>query len=210
MVLALPVGLVLGFLGSMPIAGPIAVLVLTRSLSGSPAQALRIALGSAAVEGLYAFLAFWGLGALLQELPAVAAGARVLAAALLVGIGVHLVRRKAPLVPAAQGLPPPPGAEHRSLLFGATIAALNPTIVASWAVIATALHGTGWVKPSLPDALAFGAGVAAGAVAWFALLVRLVRRFRRGLRPETVDRLLHAIGWLLVAAGVALATRTFV
>ena len=63
--IALVAGSVMGFLGSMPIAGPVAVLVLERGLIRRRREGLGVALGAAAAEAIYAFLAFWGLGAVL-------------------------------------------------------------------------------------------------------------------------------------------------
>ena len=51
-------GFARGFIGSMPVAGPVAVLVVSRSLEGRLRDGALIGLGSALAEGAYAFLAY--------------------------------------------------------------------------------------------------------------------------------------------------------
>ena len=67
--LALLVGFAFGYLGSMPVAGPISVLVLHLGLAREGRRAFHLALGGALAEGIYALLAFWGLSAILAGHP---------------------------------------------------------------------------------------------------------------------------------------------
>ena len=60
-----------GFAGSMPLAGPVAVLVVSRGALKEYTAAFRIGLGAAVAEGVYAFLAFWGFATFLARYPAV-------------------------------------------------------------------------------------------------------------------------------------------
>ena len=62
----LTVGLLVGFIGSVPIAGPVAALVFKCGLDGRFRKGLQIGFGNGVAEGLYACLAFWGVGALLR------------------------------------------------------------------------------------------------------------------------------------------------
>src|SRR5208282_1597048 len=61
------VAFVFAFVGSLPLAGPIALLVVSNAASGRTKEALRIALGAAVAEGIYAFLAFWGFATFLAR-----------------------------------------------------------------------------------------------------------------------------------------------
>ncbi len=60
------VGFVTGFLFSIPIAGPIAVLVVTNSLKNRARFADRVALGAAIVDAFYVFIAMFGITALIK------------------------------------------------------------------------------------------------------------------------------------------------
>jgi threonine/homoserine/homoserine lactone efflux protein len=207
-VLALLAGAVMGFLGSMPIAGPVAVLVLERGLVRRGREGLGVALGAAAGESVYAFVACWGVGAFLGAYPKVVPASRLFGAAVLVVLGLYLAtRRRGPAPPAETGTPPPPlrGQKRRGFVLGASLTLLNPTIIASWTVVVTAAHGAGVLASGLLPAIGFAAGVGLGIVGWFVTLLRLLNRFERGMRPETVERLLHVTGWLAIVLGLGLA-----
>jgi threonine/homoserine/homoserine lactone efflux protein len=206
--LAILVGAVMGFVGSMPIAGPVAVLVLERGLVRRAREGLGVALGAAAAESIYSFLAFWGLGTVLHARPGILPVSRLVGAGVMITLGVYLAFRKS--------RPPLPGAEkhetghrRRGMVLGLSVTFLNPTIIASWTVVTATVHSTGWVMPGLASAIAFAAGVGAGIVAWFATLLHLLMRFQSGLRPQTVDRVLNVTGWLVVAIGVGIGVRPF-
>jgi threonine/homoserine/homoserine lactone efflux protein len=206
---ALVAGAVMGFLGSMPIAGPIAVLVLERGLVGRRREGLSVALGAATAESIYAFLAFWGLGTVLHAAPAVLPISRLVGAAVMIALGIYLATRKSrPPVPE-QELVEATGRKRRGFLLGLSVTFLNPTIIASWTVVTATVHSTGWVAPGLVSAVLFAAGVGSGIVGWFTTMLRLLDRFQSGLRPQTVDRVLHVTGWLVVAIGVGLGVRPF-
>ncbi|HEV3192845.1 MAG TPA: LysE family transporter, partial [Polyangiaceae bacterium] len=55
------------FVGSMPLVGPIALLTVSRAAHKRFGEALRIGLGAAAAEALYASLAFWGFATVLSR-----------------------------------------------------------------------------------------------------------------------------------------------
>jgi threonine/homoserine/homoserine lactone efflux protein len=206
--LALLAGTVMGFIGSMPIAGPVAVLVLERGLVRRGREGLGIALGAAAGESVYAFFSSWGVGAFLGAYPRVLPASRLLGAALLVVLGIYLATRRRRAPPAEQ--PPDTGQrgqKRRGFVLGASLTLLNPTLIATWTVVVAAAHGAGLLAAGLWPAIGFATGVGAGIVAWFAVLLRLLNRFERGLRPQTVDRLLHVTGWLVMVLGVGLAIR---
>lgn len=60
MIAALVIGFVLSFLGSVPIAGPIAVIIVSKALEHRNRAAFFISIGASVAESFYAFLAFWG------------------------------------------------------------------------------------------------------------------------------------------------------
>jgi threonine/homoserine/homoserine lactone efflux protein len=203
---ALLAGTVMGFIGSMPIAGPIAVLVLERGLIRRQREGLGVALGAAAAESVYAFLAFWGLGTVLYASPTLQQASRLVGAAVMVTLGVYLAKRKSSArVPESEV--PVAGRKRRGFLLGLSVTFLNPTIIVSWTMVTATVHSTGLVQPGPLSAVVFALGVGAGIVLWFATFLHLINRFQSGLRPQTVDRVLNVTGWLVVAIGLGLGVR---
>lgn len=199
---ALLVGLLLGFVGSMPLAGPISILVFGRGLHGYFRSGLAIAVGAAVAEAGYAALACWGLGAFLERFPRVAFAARAGGALLLVGLGAWFVlHRPAPRNPDGVR----DGGVRRGLGLGFGLSALNPTLLATWSAAAAMAHGTGLVGPGAAAAGLFGAGSGLGIVAWFWAMLGLLRRHHGRVRPELLDRVVQGLGAVLVVAGLWVA-----
>jgi threonine/homoserine/homoserine lactone efflux protein len=206
--LALLVGTVMGFVGSMPVAGPVAVLVLERGLVRRGREGIGVALGAAAGESVYAFLSSWGVGAFFGAYPRILPVSRLVGAGVLMVLGIYLAtRRPSRPPPDSRSAAGQPGQKRRGFLLGVSLTLLNPTIIATWTVAVTAIHGAGLLARGLLPSIAFAAGVGVGIVAWFGLLLRLLHVFQKGLRPQTVHRLLQVTGWLVVALGVGLAVR---
>jgi hypothetical protein len=60
------------------------------------------------------------------------------------------------------------------------------------------------------DALPFAGGVICGIVGWFGTFLWLLTRFRKRIRPESMDRMIKGMGVVLVLAGVGFGIRTVV
>jgi threonine/homoserine/homoserine lactone efflux protein len=205
---ALLAGSIMGFVGSMPIAGPVAVLVLERGLIRRGREGLGVAIGAAAAESVYAFLAYWGLGSVLHGSPTLLRASRLVGAGVMITLGIYLATRKS-APPATETDAAPEGRKRRGFLLGLSVTFLNPTIIVSWTMVTATVHSTGWVSPGPVSAVVFALGVGVGIVVWFATLLRLIDRFQSGLRPKTVDRVLNVTGWLVVAIGLTLGVRPF-
>jgi len=198
MLIAALIGFGFGFVGSMPIAGPIAVLVFARSLDARFRSALAIGLGCALAESVYATLAFFGFAELLAQYAWITPVSRGAAAAILIGLGVSFLLRK----PSTD----PPGddgrAGARSFLLGLGITAFNPTLIATWTGAVTTLAGTGAVAVDSSLAWPFGLAAGLGIFSWYLVLVALVRRYRDRFRPETLDKVLRVFGVFVIGVGI--------
>ena len=206
MLLILLIGFGFGYLGSMPVAGPISVLVLHLGLAHDPRHALMVAVGGALAESLYALVAFWGLSTALASYPVILPVSRLVGAVLLLVLGLAMVlRRVQGGDPGAR--PGPVRGRKRSFVLGFLVTALNPTLIVTWSAAVTALHATGLVAMDRAEALPFAGAVAAGIIAWFLTLLRLVGRWRNHLSLETLGRLMKVMGAILVVVGVGMAAR---
>ena len=88
LVIALVLGFLFGFIGSMPIAGPIAVLVLAFGLEDRFRAGVSLAMGGAIAEASIAFLSFWGMSAILSLHPLVQPVMRIAGAVILIALGL--------------------------------------------------------------------------------------------------------------------------
>lgn len=116
MLIAALTGLGSAFIASMPVAGPVAALVVRHALEGRPRSALMLGLGTGLAEGLYAFLALWGFTTFLSDYPIVIPISKVVAALILVGLGIWFTRFVPHTPHAPDVVDPPVHAEEPALL----------------------------------------------------------------------------------------------
>ncbi|HEV8549910.1 MAG TPA: LysE family transporter [Polyangiaceae bacterium] len=199
--LAFPFGFGIAFVGSMPMSGPVAVLVMARALHRERRAALLLALGGALVETGYAF----GIAAFLPQLVgktrAVVLGSLGLGAVVVLALGTILLVRPTAVSNAAETSP------RRGVLRGAVSTLLNPTLIATWTVAVSTLYANGWLSARLNSALAFALGVGLGSLAWFSLAVTVIGTWHRRVTPAHQAAVLRGMGTLLVVSGVVLGVR---
>lgn len=200
------VGFAIGFVTSMPVAGPISLLVFSRGLEGRNHAGVYLAIGSAIAESMYAYLAFWGFSTLLAAHSWIEPASRGLTAVLLTALGIRFTRIKTTAPEGEQKLVQKVGIK-RSFLLGLTITALNPTLIATWSAGVAMLHSFDLVAfgPSL--ALPFAAGVCCGSAGWFAVLLSLLRRYKSRFPAQTLDRTLRVMGVFAIALGIYFGVR---
>jgi threonine/homoserine/homoserine lactone efflux protein len=183
---------VIAFVASMPLAGPISVIVVSRAARHENRAALEMATGAAIAEGGYAGLALWGFATFLAHHPLATPISHAVSALVLLAIGVHFMTWDFRSSKAGGG--------KAGLLVGFTVSALNPTLLVTWSVVVAALDARGVVLTPIL-ALPFGVSAAAGIVAWNATLLAVLHRFAGHVPKRTVTRLVRGMGVLLVAVG---------
>jgi threonine/homoserine/homoserine lactone efflux protein len=182
--------LLIGVLVTAPL-GPTTVIVLQRSLTLGPYNALAFGLGCVVADGVYAALAAFALP-WMQSLIGDAGHLPIVGALMLVALGALLLWLPVPKL----GGPVPPRNLLRALAAGFVLTIVNPGGLLGF----TAGFGSLDATAAVP---LFLGGVAGLTLVWLAkaLLPRL-------LRHRVTDRLLHTIsrfsGWALIGAGVAL------
>ena len=154
MLTAALLGFGIGFVTSMPVAGPISLLVFGRGLQGKGRSGASLAFGSAIAESMYAYLAFWGFSALLARYAWIEPVSRGLTAVLLTALGVRFARMHTAAPSEEQPVTRQVGVK-RSFFLGLTITALNPTLIATWSVVVAALHSFDVVSFGSDRALPF-------------------------------------------------------
>lgn len=202
----------LGYVGSMPVAGPIALLVLGRGLENRSRNGLSLAFGAAIAESLYAYLAFWGFGAVLARYPWVEETTRFGVAVLLIALGLHFARRQLSKASTSSSMPKNSG-NKRNFLLGFAITLLNPTLIATWTFTVTTVYSLGLVTFDATNAVPFSLGALAGIVSWFATMLYLLKRFRSSFPRISLQRTVKLVGIVLIVLGVSLgvvATRPYV
>lgn len=197
-------GFVFGFVGSMPVAGPIAILVFSRGLEGRLRSGVYLACGAAIAESIYAYFAYWGFSELLSHHRWIEPVTRTVAAVLLVGLGLRFV-----LSPGRKSEPELSPLEarknvgnKRSFLLGFTITALNPALIATWSAAVTTLHSFDIVSFSPSHALPFSVGVLLGIASWFVILLGVLGRFRGRFQRQTLDKMVRVMGVFLIVLGL--------
>jgi threonine/homoserine/homoserine lactone efflux protein len=207
--MALIIGFIFGFCGSVPVAGPISILVLSRGLENRFRHGLYIAAGGAVAEAAYACLAFLGFSSFLSKHAWLTPASRVFAAVVLIILGTYLVFRKQ-IVPPPQADPKLPKnrkGNKRSFLLGFSITAMNPTLIGTWTAAITTLFSMDILSFKSIEALPFSLGVLAGIVAWFSILLWLAAHYHKRFSVRALQRLVKGMGIFVLLLGIGFGVR---
>jgi threonine/homoserine/homoserine lactone efflux protein len=191
----------LAFAGSVPMTGPLALLVLDRILAAQRRAAFWIAVAGALVEGTIAAGVALLLPLVLRHSEAIVLRARLSGSLVIFAVGVTLTIRPELLRSIKTDR------KRQSFAAGFLTTALNPTLLATWTVAVTTLHTNGLLRGGSGTWLAFGVGVGAGALGWFALLLLLARRSRSSRLARHRGAIERGIGIVLAVLGAALFAR---
>jgi threonine/homoserine/homoserine lactone efflux protein len=191
------VALVFAFVGSLPLAGPIALLVVSNGVDGRYREAFKIALGAALAEGVYAFLAFFGFATLLARYQLVLPISQGVTAVLLGGLGARFIFFKVERGTSREDRP-----QRAPFWVGLSISALNPTLLLTWSAVTTFLYSKQIVEFAPLLAVPFGAFAALGVALWGGMTVALLRRYGRHVPDVVLTWVVRAMGVVLICAGV--------
>jgi threonine/homoserine/homoserine lactone efflux protein len=194
-ILPFVLGFLLGFIGSVPVAGPISALVVSRGVQGRFRSGAFIALGGGIAEAGYSFLAFWGFSAFLTRYAFIVPASHLLGAVILTVLGISFLRSKE----LVEGKPP----ERResrggSFVLGLTITIVNPTLIATWTAVVTTIYSTGALEFSTRQALPFALGSMVGIAGWFLLLLALIRAYRERFTVRTLRIVVRLVAVVLL------------
>lgn len=201
LLLALLLGLLLSFFGSLPMTGPLALLVLDRAVTRQRASAFWIAGAGAMVEGVIAGAVGTLLPLVLRHSTTIVLVARVAGALVILIVGMSLLLRPQLVAQLRTDQ------KRQSLMAGVLATALNPTLLATWTVTVTALNANGLLDGGLAAGSAFAVGVTAGVIAWCGLLLWVSRAGWTDKLVNSRAKLGRGIGGFLVLVGLAIFVR---
>lgn len=188
-----------GFVGSMPLAGPVALLVFARGVSGDFRVAFAIGIGAAVAEGIYAGIAFWGFSILFAGHPFVVPLSRAITAFVLWAVGIYFTLWS----PRPKGPNERRGDSRTGTFFvGFTISALNPTLLVTWSAAVAWLYSKEFVTLAPWMAAPFGGMAAVGVATWFFVMIDLLRRYRERFPHHVLMWVIRGMGLVLIGLGV--------
>ncbi len=195
-------GWLMGFLGSIPLAGPVALLVMTRGLSREFHQARAIAGGASLAEGIMAAFAFAGLGMIYGHFPDLERVFQLLGAGVLIGIGVWFWARGITSSKPVSEPSASQGGGATAFLLGFGMVIGNPGMIGTWGGAIAAIEVAGMLSPEPSRAFGFGLGVCGGVFSWFLLLLKLLRSYGDIINASVLHFLVKCIGCALCVTGV--------
>jgi threonine/homoserine/homoserine lactone efflux protein len=186
-----------GLFGSIPPAGPIAVLIVSRGAERRYQSALRIGLGAAVVEGVYAFISFWGFATFLARREVVLPISHAVTLVVLGTLGIRFMMWK-----DEQNAAHADGDPAKGFWFGFSISALNPTLLATWSTATAALYSHKIFAMRGYMAIPFALAASAGVATWALLTVRLLERYGERFPRHALTLAVRGMGLVLFAVAI--------
>jgi len=197
--LALLRGLILGFVGGIPV-GPVNAAVIDAAMRQGVRRAFFIGVGGGFVDFLYSQIAATGYLQVLTRYPDLQTAFLLIGGVTLVVYGVLTVGKPTPVPEPHLPKNLTGGAVARSFFTGVALTVMNPANAVSWFLLA----GTLLAGLSQLGCLIAGIGIFGGALVWFVVLTQLAARGRVRLGAHRAAWITRTVGALLVVYGVFL------
>jgi len=194
---ALFTGIIIGFSVAAPV-GPIALLIMRRSLNEGRLAGFVSGLGAATADLVCGLAAALGLTVVTATINAHHTSLQLVGGVFMIWLGVHAFRAKDPATVAARPL------HERNLglayVFTLLLTLANPlTLLGMVGVVAAA--GVGGPAYSYTDTFALGGGIFLGSAAWWLLLSNLTGWLGRKLGSRVLHVINMGAGALIVGFG---------
>ena len=177
-------GFAMGFFGSIPLTGPIAVMAINRAVDGDYLHGFLVGVGGTCGELIYCGLAVAGVGAMIDQLPHIRQWIRAFSALLLLGVGFYFLYN----TPEEGGESFEETTDSSSLLaaFGGafSVAAFNPVLLLNWTAAVALVFSYLEITPVPWEGAAFVGSVGMGVISWYAVLMSVLRRYRQNIPTE--------------------------
>ena len=198
-------GFLMGFIGSMPVAGPTSLLVFHRGMLARYRDGWVIGLGGGLVEGVYCAIAVHAFSILRDNLTFLAPLTKIASLLLLFALGLYFIFARQENAEKTAVAEPSPANWGGQFFVGVSVAALNPTLILTWSASVALLYSITNITLHSYNSVVFAASVVLGIVAWFSLLLALLRRFRSHFPSSLLHKVMRIIGVLLVVVSITLA-----
>lgn len=187
----------------MPVTGPIALIVFRTSLRGEFRLARGIIIGAAVAEGIYCALATFGYAKIIAAYPHSAYYIRYIGAIFLIVLGAVFFFQKVHLEDAQDNSL---NKKRAGLLSGFIIAILNPTLFLTWGSATSTVFS--WFNTvNIWDMLLFPAAAALGIVAWFALFIEILSKYRSRIGEKVGLYAIRGAAVIMLGSGAFLLTQ---
>ena len=197
MFFALLTGILIGISVAAPV-GPIALLIMRRSLNEGRLAGFVSGLGAATADLVCGLAAALGLSAITTVINSHRSSLQLAGGIFMIWLGVHAFRAKDPATAAQRPL------RERNLflayIFTFLLTMANPlTLLGMVGVVAAA--GVGGPAYSPADTVVLGGGIFVGSASWWLLLSNLARWLGRRLGPHVLHVINMVAGALIVGFG---------
>ncbi len=207
---SLAAGAACGFVVSIPV-GPLNLTVINQALRRGFAGAFLIGFGGICGEAVYAWLALAGHSSILDQ-PAVVFGLRIVALAVIAGLGLRYVFMKAVKLQASEAVVERVEERWhhpRSFLLGFALCLSNLLLLVLWATLGALLFTHDWLQPDVLNRTTCVGGVICGGTLWFFLLAWFVSRAHRQIKARTLLLLVRGCGLVLLGFAAWMAWKLF-
>lgn len=201
MVISLIIGLIVGFLRSIPI-GPTDVCVINVGLNRGPGRALWVGLGSSAMNFVYFVVLYSGISLLPLGETAVP-WLKAVGVLFLLGIGISFLKA-APSPDYQQQATLSGDGRWNCFLLGIFLFVSNPTLVATLSALAAVIRSLAVIPEGGGYCVLLSAGFSLGSACWYLLLVKLVEEFRGKITQKILTHVNRACGLLVILFAVYL------
>ncbi|AWV89448.1 LysE family transporter [Bradymonas sediminis] len=214
------VGFGMGFIGSIPPLGPVALMMINRVFKGQLKFAFFTGVGGAVAEVIYAALAVTGVGLLHSKAGVTSELLALISASILLGVGLYFFyqsykKHPAPAHPnlAEQGDPElaadaSTGTSFSHFMRGFSVSFLNPILIINWTLAVAYFFSLFQLKADLVGQLLFAVAVGAGKILWTAIEVILLNLFRERYSRAVLARVEKGLSVALIVSALFLGYQT--
>ncbi|MBI1910161.1 MAG: LysE family transporter [Deltaproteobacteria bacterium] len=192
--------LLLGFIVAIPI-GPIALLILQRSLGLGYLAGFASGIGAAAADALFALFASMGLVALISWLEKYYVWIQPVGGLIVVVLGLKFFFNKPPLLKADEVLTPRYLHHYTWDAFSTFLLTLtNPMTMFAFAALFTGSN----LIPVDPRKIFFfeiTSGIFCGSLSWWLILVTLSHPIKKNISPLRIRHVMQGLALVLIALG---------